>query len=308
MRSLTALALLIAAPALARDLSPVQTHYAVIPEAGGAEVQSDWTEPNGIVRHLDFHLPAAALPQSTRRITPPPEAEVQRAGMAAAQAASREAPPQVKLTLIPLPDGIDVHASGPAGIDLSPPIQRVMAAYRAAADQAVLAAGFRFRQPGLAEPDFPRIVADYGRVLHQSAAEIGGQMARMPMRERVQLLNGFLQSIPYETLTNRGRSQMRTPAGVLADDRGDCDAKSLTFAALLATIAPDLSTALIYDEEHAFLGVTLPQQPGDAGFSVGGKTYVAVEPVGPGWYPLGQLSPKSQSILASGKAHVAVLH
>ena len=307
MKFLAALALLIASPALARDLSPVQTHYAVIPEPGGAAVQSDWTEPDGTVRHMDFHLPAAALPQNTRRITPPSEAEVQRVGMAAAQMAAREAPPQVKLTLLPLPDGIDVRANGPVGIDLSPPIQRVMTAYRAAADQAVRDAGFRFREPGLAEPDFPRIVGEYSRVLRQPAAEIGGQIAGLKLRDRVQLLNGFLQSLPYETLTNRGKSQMRTPAGVLTDDRGDCDAKSLTLAALLATIAPELDTVLIYDEEHAFLGVSLPQMPGDAGFRSGGKTYVAVEPVGPGWYPVGQISPKSQAILASGKAHVAVL-
>ena len=134
---LAVLALLIAPAALARDLAPVQTHYAVLPEPGGAEVQSDWTEPDGTVRHMDFHLPATALPQAVRRVTPPSPAEVQRLGLVAAQQAAQTAPPQVKLVITPVKDGIDVRASGPAGVDLSAPIQRVMAAYRAAADRAV---------------------------------------------------------------------------------------------------------------------------------------------------------------------------
>ena len=101
---------------------------------------------------------------------------------------------------------------------------------------------------------------------------------------------------------------MRTPSGVLADNRGDCDAKSVTLATLLATIAPELATVLVYGDNHAFLGVSLPVMPGDIAFNVSGRSYVALEPVGPGWFPAGQISPMSQGILASGHAQIAPLY
>ena len=300
--------LLLSAPAMGREMKPDQTVYATTQDGSGEAVHAEWVEPDGTQRQLDFHLPAQSLAPQTRRITPPSPVEVQHVGMQAAQAEADRTPAGVHIQLRPLPNGVDARANGPAGADLSGSMQRVMAAYRVAANTAVLDAGFRFRTPTLAEPDFPRLVREHGALLRGAAAEIARQTASLPPRARVQLLISFLQSLPYETLVHRGETAMRTPSGVLADDRGDCDAKSVTLAALLTVVAPELGTALIYDEEHAFLGATLPPQPGDAAFSVGGRTYVALEPVGPGWFPVGQISPKSQSILRSGTAHTAVLH
>jgi len=300
--------LLLAAPVLAREMKPDQTVYATTQDGSGEAVHAEWVEPDGTQRQLDFHLPAQSLIPQSRRITPPSPAEVQRLGMLAAQAEADRAPAGVHIQLRPIANGVDARGTGPAGADLSGPMRRVMAAYSAAANTAVLDAGFRFRTPTLAEPDFPRLVREHGAMLRGTAAEIARQTASLPPRERVQFLISFLQSLPYETLVHRGESAIRTPSGVLADDRGDCDAKSVTLAALLSLVMPELNTALIYDDEHAFLGASLPPQPGDAGFSASGRSYVALEPVGPGWFPVGKISPKSESILRSGTAHTAPLH
>ena len=300
--------LLLAAPAMARELTPDQTVYATTQEGSGEAVHAEWIEPDGTQRQLDFHLPAQSLLPQSRRITPPSPAEVQRLGMQAAQAEAERAPAGVHIQLRPIANGVDARANGPAGADLSGPMRRVMAAYHNAANTAVRDAGFRFRTPTLAEPDFPRLVREHGALLRGAAAEIARQTDRLPPRARVQFLISFLQSLPYETLVHRGESAMRTPSGVLADDRGDCDAKSITLAALLSLVLPELNTALIYDDVHAFLGASLPPEPGDAAFSVDGRSYVALEPVGPGWFPVGQISPMSQAILRSGTAHIAPLH
>jgi hypothetical protein len=274
----------------------------------GEAMHAEWIEPDGTRRQLDFHLPAAALADSARRITPPSPDEAQRIGFAAAQAAAQQVPSGVKITVHPIQDGVDARISGPSGVDLNTPLRRVMAAYNEATNRAITDAGFRFIRQGLFEADFPRLAREHGALLAEAAREIAGQLNGLSPRDKVQFLVGFLQSIPYETLNTRGRSPMRTPSGVLADNRGDCDAKSVTLAALLASIAPDLSTVLVYGDNHAFLGVSLPVMPGDIAFTVSGRSYIALEPVGPGWFPTGQISPLSQTILASGRAQIAPLH
>lgn len=305
---LLGVAMLVAAPLYGRELKPEQTAYVSQTTGQGEAMHAEWTEPDGARRRLDFDLPAAALADSARRITPPSPAEAQRIGFAAAQAMALQVPPGVRIEVRPIEDGVDARISGPAGVDLNTPLQRVMAAYNAAAERAITDAGFRLVRPGLFEADFPRLAREHGELLGDAARQIADQLAGRSPRETVQFLNSFLQSIPYETLNTRGRSPMRTPSGVLADNRGDCDAKSVTLAALLATIAPDLATVLVYGDNHAFLGVSLPAMPGDAAFRLSGQSYVALEPVGPGWFPVGQISPMSQAILASGRAQFAVLH
>jgi hypothetical protein len=182
-----------------------------------------------------------------------------------------------------------------------------MAAYRAAADQAVHDAEFRFRTANVIEPDFQRLVFEQQALLAETIRDIASQTAHYTPRQRVQVLISFLQSLPYQTLSNRANAPVRTPAGVLADDKGDCDAKSITLATLLSATDPSLHSALIYDDAHAFLAINLPVEPGDIALTLGGITYVALEPVGPGWFPVGQISPMSQAILRSGKAMNTVL-
>jgi hypothetical protein len=300
--------LLLSTPLLGHSLAPEQIVYAGQGSAQGVAMHAEWSEPDGTMRRLDFDLPAAALAPSTRRIVPPSREEAQRIGFAAAQAEALRAPAGIRIDVQPVEDGVKANASGPVGVDMNGPLHRVMAAYDIATQQAILDAGYRPLRPGWFEPDWPRLVREQAALLGGTARDIDAQLAGLTPRDKVQFLNSFMQSIPYETLNTRGRSPMRTPAGVLADNRGDCDAKSIALATLLATIAPELSTVLVYGDNHAFLGVSLPAMPGDTAFSVGGRSYVALEPVGPGWFPAGTLSPMSQAILAGGRAQTAQLH
>jgi hypothetical protein len=53
--------------------------------------------------------------------------------------------------------------------------------------------------------------------------------------------------------------------------------------------------------------VSLPAQPGDAAVKVGGQSYVLLEPVGPGWFPVGRLSGMSQAILRKPNLRALVM-
>jgi len=304
---LAGMAGLTACASQARTLAPTLVAYDRSRIGGGMRIGSQWSEPDGTVRHLSFTLPPEALTEAARQVAPPRPEQVQHQAMAAAQAVADHAPAGVQLDLRPKPFGLDLHGTAPLGYDLTALMNTVMAAYRQANNQAVIDAGFRFIAENVVQPDYARITAGQSALLDDTAREIGRQMTGLDARGRVQFLLSFLQSLTYQVLHSRGQQAMRTPAGVLADGRGDCDAKSITLATLLAVIDPGLSTVLIYDDQHAFPGVALPVLPGDPAFQLGGRSYVAVEPVGPGWFPVGQLSDQSRAILASGVAKTTLL-
>lgn len=280
-----------------REVAAHQLRYERVPDAGGVRIDAGWIEPEGAQRALSFHVPRPALEDQARAISPPSAARQQAAGLAAAEEQARHLPPGVSLRIIPQPGGMQVAANAPGGVDLEAPLDRVSRAYKAGVDRAILDSGYVKHGEALIEPDYRGLLLRQRALLLGAGQEIGRALAGLTPRERVALLLGFLQSVPYSTLHARDASALRTPSGVLVEDRGDCDEKSVTMATLLSITDPALSSVLLFDDAHAFMGVSLPPQPGDVAVKVDGRSYVLLEPVGPGWFPVGRLSAMSLAIL-----------
>lgn len=116
---------------------------------------------------------------------------------------------------------------------------------------------------------------------------------------RIQLSRAiaFMQAIPYQRLGKQRSTGMGflPPLAVISENRGDCDSKSVAFAAMVHTIAPDTPVAIILVPGHALVGLGIPVQKGDATLMSGGLTYVLAEPVGPAPARIGVIGPISQS-------------
>ena len=114
----------------------------------------------------------------------------------------------------------------------------------------------------------------------------------------------FLQNIPYDQLVSRYTSNgagFQTPYGLLYNNRGDCDTKSVALAAILRNLFPELRIVMVYVPEHAFVGVHFKPGKKDYALQLGGQPFVLAEPTGPSLAPLGRLDDRALSYLDSGK-------
>ena len=122
-------------------------------------------------------------------------------------------------------------------------------------------------------------------------------------RAYVNLLLSWVQSIPYNALENRLTSNgagYLPPLGVITNNQGDCDSKSVLMASLIRSLLPDVPMVMIYLPQHALLGISMPFRTNEPTFEFEGISYLLMEPTGPAVMPLGQIAAKSQSDIASG--------
>lgn len=113
----------------------------------------------------------------------------------------------------------------------------------------------------------------------------------------------FIQSIPYDTLedmrTTNGAG-FQTPYGVIHANKGDCDSKSVMFAAIMRNLYPYARIIVVYVPGHALVGFDYPKGKDDYAIHVDGTTFVLAEPVGPKNSKLGEISPKALSVMRRG--------
>lgn len=114
---------------------------------------------------------------------------------------------------------------------------------------------------------------------------------------------GFVQSIPYSTLESRITSSgagFNPPLKVLWENQGDCDSKMTLTVALLRALMPRIEMALIYIDEHAFIGINIPEGVGEVTIEHNKVTYLLADPTGPALLPLGTLAPESKLAINQG--------
>ncbi|GAB3031242.1 hypothetical protein [Bowmanella dokdonensis] len=119
-------------------------------------------------------------------------------------------------------------------------------------------------------------------------------------RAYVNIMLGWLQSIPYDTLENRMVSRgtgFSAPAAVLIGNRGDCDSKTTLAVALLRSMLPNMGMVIIYLPGHALLGVQMSHRSQDALVRIEGLDYVLTEPTGPALLPVGEIAATSQAAI-----------
>lgn len=102
-------------------------------------------------------------------------------------------------------------------------------------------------------------------------------------RRRLGLFLAFLQEIPYEVPPERwhGRQTLGifVPTEVVVGHHGDCDSKSVTFAALWRNF--DTPVILVSLPRHMLVGVAVPPGPGEHFVQVGNRYFVLCEVAGP---------------------------
>jgi hypothetical protein len=93
----------------------------------------------------------------------------------------------------------------------------------------------------------------------------------------------FLQGIPYEVPPDRTSGPktfgLYVPTEVLVGNHGDCDSKSLTFAALWRRV--DVPLVLVRVPGHMLLGVAVRPGPGERFVRLGNRYFVLCEVAGP---------------------------
>lgn len=145
------------------------------------------------------------------------------------------------------------------------------------------------------------IVPDYKRIAHESVLPLKplanaihtlAEDTNSPeLRAKIRYLLAFFQTIPYDQLQDRRTSNgagFAYPATLLANNRGDCDTKSVAFAAAFHALFPDIEVVLIALPGHALLGLGIPAQTKEKTLNQAGKKYVLVEPTGPGLLNIGE--------------------
>jgi hypothetical protein len=145
-------------------------------------------------------------------------------------------------------------------------------------------------------PDYARIA----RLAVDDLAPVAPAMRRwtqgMGRRETLARLLLFVQSIPYDGLEDRKTDVgFLLPPLVLAENRGDCDSKAVTFAALTHLLYPDLPVAMVLLPRHAYLALGLKPEPGDQTLKLDKGVWTLAEAAGPGLLPIGRLAPETQA-------------
>tara|TARA_R110000868_G_scaffold189695_1_gene432935 strand:- start:123138 stop:124088 length:951 start_codon:yes stop_codon:yes gene_type:complete len=113
----------------------------------------------------------------------------------------------------------------------------------------------------------------------------------------------FIQSIPYDTLEdvrNSNGAGFLTPYGIIQGNKGDCDSKSVMFAAIMRNIYPYARIAVIYVPGHALVGFDYKKGRDDFAINIDVNTFVLAEPVGPNQSDLGVVSPSALAVLRQG--------
>jgi hypothetical protein len=123
------------------------------------------------------------------------------------------------------------------------------------------------------------------------------QVSIKNIRQVTNFVLSFVQSIPYSTLESRltsSGSGFNPPAKLLWENQGDCDSKMTLTATILRALMPRIDMAMIYIDQHAFIGIAIPAQGDEISIKYQRVNYLLAEPTGPALYKLGNLAPESE--------------
>lgn len=154
------------------------------------------------------------------------------------------------------------------------------------------------------KPDHLRYIKENQKVLKPFAEAMYAEASeRGDMRAFLNLLLGWLQSIPYDDLESRVSSNgagFSPPLTLLSNNRGDCDSKSVLMASVIRALFPDIELVMLYLPNHALLGIGVPAKKDERSMQINGEAYLLMEPTGPALFPLNETAPSSQRFLDTG--------
>lgn len=131
------------------------------------------------------------------------------------------------------------------------------------------------------------------------------------IRKVTNFVLSFVQSIPYSTLESRLSSSgagFNPPAKLLWENQGDCDSKMALTATILRALMPRIDMAMVYIDQHAFIGIAIPAAAGEVSINYKNVNYLLAEPTGPALYKLGTLAPESELAIHQERYVVEAFH
>ncbi|GAC08666.1 hypothetical protein [Paraglaciecola chathamensis] len=151
------------------------------------------------------------------------------------------------------------------------------------------------------KPDHLRYIKENQTLLKPFAEAMYAEASESPdMRAFLNLLLGWLQSIPYDDLESRVSSNgagFSPPFTLLSNNQGDCDSKSVLMASVIRALFPDIELVMLYLPNHALLGIAMSPQKDEASMLINGEEYLLMEPTGPALFSLNEVAPSSQRFL-----------
>jgi hypothetical protein len=142
--------------------------------------------------------------------------------------------------------------------------------------------------------DYPEAARRYVRGLRPVASALAAQLPQADERTRVARALSFVQSIPYDDLSDprtTGGIEYAPPPAMFRLNRGDCDSKTVALAAILRSLVPARRVLFMALPQHVALAVDLPPREGDARAAHDGRDWLLLEPTGPAVVAPGQVSP-----------------
>jgi len=262
-----------------------------------------WEGLNRQVYDLNFSVPIPLLQASMTDFTAFESFEANQIIAQRVEAKAKQLFPDVDFTMTAMPGGIKYSASADKA-KAEAAMKKVQEIEREVRDAYIAERYYTYAKENVLMPDHARIASIYSQKVQPLAQ---GLLQELPQgasaRDVMNLALGFFQTIPYNTLKDRYTSSgagFETPLRMLAENRGDCDTKSVGYLSVLRHYYPDLALLMVYTPFHAFVGINIPVQNGDVAIEVDGLKYVLAEPVGPSLIPLGKVSDESLRELKKG--------
>ncbi|NHE58976.1 hypothetical protein [Cyclobacterium plantarum] len=163
--------------------------------------------------------------------------------------------------------------------------------------QRVMQQGMFRRFDNYLKADYDAIVGYYAPVFGKPIAElIRAQLRAMDKDNRlnrIEMAMKFVQDIPYGVPKDRKaglhRGGIHTPPEVLISGYGDCDSKTLLFAAILSYLIDPEDILFFLQDNHVLAFVAVDgHNPGGTFLIENGRRYYMAETVGPGRRRLGE--------------------
>lgn len=124
------------------------------------------------------------------------------------------------------------------------------------------------------------------------------------IREVINYVLGFVQSIPYSTLESRTTSTgagFNPPLQTLWQNQGDCDSKVTLIAAIYRALMPRIQMKLVFIDNHALLAMNIEPEADELTIAVDGVNYILLEPTGPAMMKAGEVSEDSEFSIRNGR-------
>ena len=261
-----------------------------------------WTDASGARHRAQFELPTAMVKAD---LDEPLRYKLQEANQTIAAevrswAADRKGP-EIKARVSN--GGVQITASGKNRDKIEQALAEAAVVRDQAAARYRAEHGFTTLDGGIL-PDHIQHVRDYADDLDPVVTALGGPGD--DPRAFAELALGFVQNIPYEQASKQ-RDRYRRPLSLLGRNRGDCDSKSTLYLALMHQAWPELPLAMVYIPGHAYVGMGMEPQRGEAKLERDDRSWLLAEPVGPSLLPVGEVGKKSRRRAKRGRVDLMVL-